>query len=260
MFSSKHTRELRGNMRPASDNRNRCLKIVRFVSLIGASVLVLGGGLSAHANNGATVIGQVTFTGAVPAPQTVKVTRDPDFCGTSVSIQNLMVDSSSKGLQGAVVNVEGLSQSSGKTPPTSIPVLRNRQCEFFPRIGTAKAKEPLHLINDDPILHNTHIRHGKRTFLNVAQVAGGRTFKKRLKTPGVLRIQCDKHEFMKSYILVFDHPYYSVTDAMGHFRISGVPPGPQELTIWHETLGTIHTKVEVPERGEVSITVEYPNK
>jgi len=83
---------------------------------------------------------------------------------------------------------------------------------------------------------------------------------KPLKGPGVYKAKCDKHEFMEAYILVFDHPYHSVTNTTGLFRISGVPPGPQELTIWHETLGRIHTTVEVPERGEVSITVGYPNK
>ncbi len=246
-------------MRPRSDNRNRCLKIARFVSLIGVSVLALGGGL-VNASNGATVVGQVIFKGTIPAPTTFEVTYNPDVCGATVSIQNLVVDSSSKGVQEVIVSVEGLANPSGKTPPSPIPELHNRDCSFVPRIGTAIAKERLHVINEDPVMHNTHIHHGKRTVVNVAQVPGGRTFKKRLKRPGMLKAKCDKHEFMEAYIMVFDHPYYSVTDTMGHFRITGVPPGPQELTIWHEALGTIHATVEVPERGEVSITVEYPNK
>ena len=247
-------------MRPRSDNRNRCLKIARFVSLIGVSVLVLGGGLRANSSHGATVVGQVIFQGTVPPPAMVQVTRDPDFCGASMSIQNLVVDSSSKGVQGVVVSVEGVDNPSGKIPQAATSELRNRDCSFVPRIGTAIAKEALPITNEDPIMHNTHIRDGKRTFVNVAQPAGGHTFKKRIKRPGLLKARCDKHEFMEAYILVFDHPYYSVTDTTGHFRISGVPPGSQKLTIWQETLGTIHTIVEVPERGEVSITVEYPNK
>jgi len=250
------------SMRPTVGNHecnwSLCLKMSPFVSLIGVAVLVLGSGLNAHAGNGATVVGQVIFKGSVPASRTVEVTRDPDFCGASVSIQNLVVDSSSKGVQGAVVNVEGLANPSGKTPPPTPPELRNRHCTFVPRIGTAMAKSRLHVTNEDPVMHNTHIHHGKRTFVNVAQVPGGRTFKKRVKRPGVLNAKCDKHEFMKAYILVFDHPYYSVTDTMGHFRISGVPSGLRELTIWHEALGIIHTTVEVPEDGEVSVTVEYP--
>jgi len=243
-----------------STNWSLCRQVAWFVSLIGVAVLVLGGGLNASASNGATVSGQVTFTGSVPAPQTVEVTRDADFCGASVSIQNLVVDSSSKGLQRVVVSVEGVANPSGKSSQAATPELRNRDCRFVPRVGTGFAQKRIHLTNEDPIMHNTHIHHGKRTFLNVAQVSGGRTFKKRLKWLGVLKVQCDNHEFMKASILVFDHPYYSVTDTMGHFRITGVPPGPQELTIWHEALGTIHATVEVPERGEVSITVEYPNK
>ena len=89
---------------------------------------------------------------------------------------------------------------------------------------------------------------------------GGPTFKKPVKRSEMLQAKCDKHEFMKAYVLVFDHPFHSVTNITGHFQITGVPPGPQELTMWHETLGTIHTTVEVPQGGEVSVTVEYPNK
>lgn len=246
-------------MRSTSENQIRCLNITRFMSLIGVSVLVLGGGL-ANASNGATVVGQVIFKGTVPPPKTIEVLRNPDFCGASVSIQNLVVDSSSQGVQGVVVSVEGVDNPSGKTTPSIQPELRIRECSFVPRIGTAIAKTLLYFTNEDPIMHNTHIHRGKRTFVNVAQVAGGRTFKKRIKRPGILKAHCDKHEFMEGYILVFDHPYYSVTDTMGHFQIPSVPSGLQELTIWHETLGTIHTKVEVPEQGEVSITVKYPNK
>jgi len=259
IFSTKHILELGRNVRTTSNNRNLCLKLGRFVSLIGVSVLVMGGGLS-NASDGATVIGQVIFNGTVSPPKTIEVLRDPDFCGASVSIQNLVVDSSSKGVQGVVVSVEGVDNPAGKTPQAATPELRNRDCAFVPRIGTATAKTRLHITNEDPIMHNTHIRHGNRTFVNVAQVPGVRTFKKPVKRPGILKARCDKHEFMEAFILVFAHPYYSVTDTTGHFRISSVPSGLQELTIWHETLGIIHTKVEVPEQGEVSITVKYPNK
>jgi len=196
----------------------------------------------------------------VPVPETVEVLRDTDFCGATVSIQNLVVDSSSKGVQGVVVSIEGLANPPGKTPPSIRAELRNRDCAFVPRIGTVFTKERLYVTNEDPVMHNTHIHQGTRTFVNVAQVPGTRTFKKRVKRAGVLKAKCDKHEFMQAYVWVFDHPYYSVTDTMGHFQITGVPPGLQILTIWHETLGIITTKVEFPELGEVSITVEYPNK
>jgi len=174
MFSSKHTCELRGNVRSTSDNQNRCLNIARFVSLIGMSVFFLGGGL-VNASKGATVVGQVIFKGAVPTAKTVEVIRNPDFCGATMSIQNFVVDSTSKGVQGVVVSVEGIANPSGKTPPSNASEIRNHDCSFVPRIDTAIARERLHITNDDPIMHNTHVHHGTRTFVNIAQIAGGRT-------------------------------------------------------------------------------------
>lgn len=259
MCSSKQSPALRRRLRTLSDRGNLCCTIASLICLISISSLLLGSDL-VNASTGATIVGQVIFQGAIPAPQQVEVTANPDFCGSSLSIQNLLVDSSSKGIQGTVVSVEGMDKAPGKAVAAPTSELRNHKCSFLPRIGTGNNKTYLHVTNQDPIMHNTHIHHGKRTFVNVAQVPGGRTFKKRIKRPGILTVKCDKHEFMEAYILVFDHPYHSVTNSTGHFRISGVPPGPQKLALWHEALGILHTTVEVPADGEVSVTIEYPNK
>jgi hypothetical protein len=38
-----------------------------------------------------------------------------------------------------------------------------------------------------------------------------------LVTPGVVKIICEVHPWMSAYIVVTDHPYYSVTDVYGEY-------------------------------------------
>ena len=39
--------------------------------------------------------------------------------------------------------------------------------------------------------------------------------------------------------MVFDHPFFAVTDGDGSFEIKGVPAGDQNLVIWQETVGYV---------------------
>ena len=39
---------------------------------------------------------------------------------------------------------------------------------------------------------------------------------------------------MSSYISVFDHPFFSVTDDTGSFKIENIPPGEYEVIAWQE--------------------------
>jgi len=39
---------------------------------------------------------------------------------------------------------------------------------------------------------------------------------------------------MKTWVLVSDHPYFSVTDENGNFSIDGIPPGTYDVVCWQE--------------------------
>ncbi len=42
---------------------------------------------------------------------------------------------------------------------------------------------------------------------------------------------------MKSYVMVFDHPFFATTAQDGRFEIKGVPAGTQNLVLWQEKVG-----------------------
>ena len=47
---------------------------------------------------------------------------------------------------------------------------------------------------------------------------------------------------MKSYISVFDHPYFAVTDEDGNYKINDIPPGTYEVIAWQEKFKDKKTK------------------
>ena len=60
-------------------------------------------------------------------------------------------------------------------------------------------------------------------------------------------------------MLAFAHPFFSVTDETGAFRIPNLSVGEHQVTVWHDTLETFQQTVTVSAQGETSITLEYPN-
>lgn len=206
-----------------------------------------------------TLEGTVHYLGASPAPRVMPVTKDQDRCGTEAIIQTIQIHEAHGALRDAVVSVEGLSERDEVVPiETTERSVLNMRCAFSPRIGTARKGQDVEIRNQDPILHNTHIKYGKRTFLNVAQVPGGKPIVKRLKRAGLHDIRCDKHVFMEGYLHVFSHPFYDLTTQTGTFRITGIPAGKHPIHVWHETLGALDQVVTIPENGTVRVDFAFP--
>ncbi|MCP9462610.1 MAG: hypothetical protein NNA24_11265 [Nitrospira sp.] len=203
---------------------------------------------------------QVLYRGVVPPAQSVPVTRDAEFCGATAVTQTVTVHPHSRGLKDAVVIVEGVSLPSN-TPTSPAPaVLSNSRCTFAPSVMVLQGWSSIEIGNQDPIMHNTHIRHGesRRTVLNVALVPGGRPISKKIAAAGLYHVQCDAHPFMRGYVIVRDHPFMAVSDEQGLAKIVGVPPGTHEISVWHERLGELRSKVTVPPSGTVRITIDFP--
>jgi plastocyanin len=235
----------------------RFYRLVFFLAGLFALHPALLGSVSVQAQaSGATIVGQVVFHGTVPPVPPRPVTRNPEFCGRTVSVQPLLVDPSTHGVRDVVVSAEGPSAG-----PVSRPIedqIIARKCTFAPKVMAAQVGEAVEFLNEDPVMHNTNMTLNGRTVMNEALVADGNPVEKDLTRPGLHRIVCNAHKFMTGHLLVFEHPYFAVTDETGRFRITGLPPGLRGVTLWHESLGTLKKEVTVPSSGEVRVTFEFP--
>ncbi len=177
---------------------------------------------------GGTLTGRVTVD-VVPDTVMVEVDTDQAVCGDEIEDQATLVDASG-GVANAVVLVPGLAWS--EDPPA--PAINNVGCFFVPRVQVARTRSQLAITSEDDTLHSTHAYDDRqRTLFNIALPFPGLNVMRPLRRPGVVRIECDSHGWMRGWIYV-TNDVAAVTGADGRFEIGGVPPGTYELAVWHE--------------------------
>lgn len=111
--------------------------------------------------------------------------------------------------------------------------LDQRNETFVPHVLAVMVGTIVDFPNSDRTYHNVFsLSHAKR--FDLGRYAAGRSKSVRMDRPGVVRVFCDIHSHMSAFILVFNHPFFSVTDAAGRYRIDHVPPGSYTLVAWNE--------------------------
>ena len=92
---------------------------------------------------------------------------------------------------------------------------------------------------------------------NVALPFPGLNIKRPLRRPGVMRVECDSHGWMRGWVYV-TNDVATVTSEDGRFDITDVPPGTYELVVWHERYeGTAQTvTVTAGGTAEASFSLE----
>ena len=201
-------------------------------------------------NNGATIQGTVKFEGKLPKLPPLQITKSKEVC-RNVPNETLIVGAG-QGIRYAVVTLEGITKGVA-VEKEAVHELDNLGCRFVPHVLASSVGQFVVFKNSDPILHTAHalFASGQPQF-NVG-LYPGKVSRKPLVTPGVVKIICEVHPWMSAYIVVTDHPYYSVTDVYGEYLINDIPAGSYRLKVWHETLGTEEKQVEVKAGGSQKV-------
>src|SRR5437764_15289944 len=63
--------------------------------------------------------------------------------------------------------------------------------------------------------------------------------------PGLVTLRCDIHEHMRGLILVLNTPYFTTTDADGHFRLTNLPAGKYTVKAWIDSRTTREQPVDL---------------
>ena len=207
--------------------RNRALTASGIFVISGVLVWELGAVVVGVQSTG-TIRGLVKID-TVPDKVMVQVTTDQSICGDEVEDQATVVDPSG-GVANAVVIVAGVPW--GDIAPE--PIINNVGCYFVPRVQVARTLSQVTVTSQDETLHTTHAYDDRqRTSFNIAIPVPGLEIKRPLRRPGVVRIECDSHGWMRGWVYVTgDVGTVSRTD--GSFELSGIPAGTYKLLIWHE--------------------------
>ena len=195
-----------------------------------ASLLLLN--LSARSEQAAGTITGLVTVDVVPNIAMVPVDTDQAVCGDQVEDRAAVVEPSG-GVANAVVVVAGAQWTVDPAPP----VINNKDCYFEPRVQVAKTRSVATVTSEDDTLHTTHAYDDRaRTMFNIAIPTPGLSIERPLRRPGVVRVECDSHGWMRGWVYVTDD-IATVSGSDGRFEIGDVPPGTYELKIWHERYG-----------------------
>ena len=214
-------------------------------SVIGFLLLVF---VSTYINAG-TLKGHVKYEGKAPKKKRLRMDADP-VCGSSHSApvlsENFKVADDGS-MEEALVYLKNVSYSGGI--PSKPAILDQKGCVYAPHVFGMVAGQELLIKNSDATLHNIHSMPKVNKEFNFAMPKVVKekkaTFKK--SEPSPFYIKCDVHPWMKSWVLVSDHPYFAVTDEKGNFSIEGIPSGTYEVVCWQEKFGkrTLTAKVTI---------------
>lgn len=153
------------------------------------------------------------------------LTHAADISGT-VQVMKKGGKSTLSDFANAVVYIAGVKV----TAPTATLTMAQRDKTFLPRLLPLVQGQSVDFLNEDEVQHSV--------FSTDAQFDLGRYGKGQHKTIvfnqlGQFKVYCNIHQNMISDILVLENPYFSLTDAQGHYRITQVPAGQYTLKAWH---------------------------
>jgi plastocyanin len=198
-----------------------------------------------------TITGVICYTGIVPPSQRVTLTD-----GQVILHNDVVVDAKSKGLRDVAVVLDWKVKVAADTKAKPV-VVDQRDMLFVPRVVTVQEGRKVRFENNDLYNHAVSAQsvHAENVF-NVTTPAG-QPYEHQFKwQKNPIPIGCVLHSWMRAYVITAQHPYHTVSDAQGKFRIENVPAGKLALMFVHPDTNyrsTVEVEVQVDKTAEVAV-------
>ena len=231
-------------------------------SLLILGFMTMATGLLAE---GSTIKGTIHFEGAGPKLRTVKMDADP-VCKAShdgpVYSETVVINDNST-LKNVLVSIEaGLEGQTFPVPEEPV-VLDQTGCRYEPHVWGAMAGQPVEIRNSDRTLHNVHALSVVNPQFNMAMPKIVRKKTRIFKKPeDVFAIKCDVHPWMRTWVGIFDHPFFATSDTGGSYPLADLPDGTYTVRAWHERLPAMTQEITIKEGETITLdfTFEPPKK
>jgi plastocyanin len=234
--------------------------LVRVAAGFLAATAMLAGSVAAGGAQPAgrgTITGHIKLTGKLPGNSIIRMGMDPK-CADMNKGKRVIQETVAATIDGSLANV--FVRLQGTFPQTPVPatpvVIDQRACVYRPRVVGARVGQTLQVRNDDDLLHNVHSLSARGNSFNISEPKAGMVQEFKLKDEEVmLRIKCDVHSWMTSYVGIVTNPYFAVSNEGGTFEIANVPAGSYTILTWHERFGPLMQTVRV--RAGATTTVDF---
>jgi plastocyanin len=123
--------------------------------------------------------------------------------------------------------------SGGKKRTPKQRVVEQRDKQFSPRVLAVPPGSTVAFPNFDGVYHNVFSISPTKKF-DVGLYKDGDTRELKFEKPGIVRLGCNIHAKMASYILVIDAPHYVVVEGGNEFNFKSLAPGKYKVRAWSE--------------------------
>ncbi len=234
--------------------------VFRLAGCLLVTIAAAGGDGTAAAAQAAgrgAIKGHVRLMGKSPGNPIIRMGMDPMCAKINAGkrvVQETVVTSTDGGLANVFVKLQG---TFPQTPVPTTPVSVDQHgCVYSPRVVGARVGQMLQVRNSDELMHNVHGLSVGGNGFNVSEPKAGMVQQFRLKDEEImLKVKCDVHSWMLTFVGVVSHPYFAVSGDAGAFEIDNVPAGTYTVQAWHERYGPLTQSVRV--RAGVPTTVDF---
>ena len=148
----------------------------------------------------------------------------------------------------SVVYLESAPRGAFESGEAGHAVMDQRNETFVPHVLAIMTGTTVDFPNSDKFYHNV-FSLSKTARFDLGRYPAGRFRSIRFDKPGIVRVFCDIHSHMNAYILVFSHPFFTLTDQEGRYRIDSIPPGSYNVVAWNEGTASEAKPVQVADGG-----------
>jgi hypothetical protein len=213
---------------------------------------------AAAAAGSAAVSGKIAYEGTVPPAEKVKLNADPKCAAMHKDgLERWQLHVKDGGLADVLVYVKSGLKGTFAAPAEAA-VLDQKGCDYHPHMLAMRAGQPLKIRNSDDTLHNIHPRPAGNPEFNLGQARQGMESTRQFDKPEVMiPVGCDVHPWMRAFISVFDHPFFTVSKEDGTFEIKGLPAGEYEVEAYHGKLKSQAQKVTVKDGESATLNFTF---
>lgn len=232
--------------------------------MVTRALLLLSVILAAAPAASADIAGRVTLKGTPKTPdEVIKVSGDRRCNHEGDLRTERWKVGPDGGLADVVVSVRNFPVTAVR-PEEKKPLIDQIGCQYVPHVTAIVKNGVITVRNSDPTLHNVHgiefTGKGKRgkDLFNVGQPVQGMSTDRKFPETGVVRIICDVHPWMLTWVVILDTPFHAVTDAKGNFQLPpGLPDGEYEVHAWHHQFPAVQKQMVRLEQGKGTAAIEF---
>ena len=211
----------------------------------------------------AKIQGQILFEGTLPKAVRLNMAGEAEchvMHTQPVLSQNFLINS-----EGGFGNVfvwikEGLKHLQAPPPPDPVH-LDQRGCLYVPGVVGVQIGQSLEISNSDSLTHNVHPMPEVNYEWNRTQRSGAAPLQLTYTEPELMiPVKCNLHPWMRAYINMVPHPFFSVTGEDGRFEIGGLPAGSYVLEAIHANAGRLELPIILTPDKSTHVTLSFKSR